>query len=69
MVIIREPKELQKLALATKRAGKRIGLVPTMGFLHAGHLSLIDEAKKRAKQVALVKRVIDEYCPEAKISP
>lgn len=48
MVIIREPKELQKLALATKRAGKRIGLVPTMGFLHAGHLSLIDEAKKRA---------------------
>lgn len=48
MVIIREPKELQKLALKTKFSGKRIGLVPTMGFLHAGHLSLIDEAKKRA---------------------
>ena len=29
----------------------------------------VDDAKKRAKQVSLVKRVIDEYYPEAIASP
>lgn len=48
MRIIHEPAELQQLALSVKRTGKRIGLVPTMGFLHEGHLSLIDEAKKQS---------------------
>ena len=48
MRIIHDPVELQTLALSVKRTGKRIGLVPTMGFLHEGHLSLIDEAKKQS---------------------
>lgn len=43
--------ELQKYALELKRSGKSIGFVPTMGFLHDGHMSLIDIARKKADVV------------------
>lgn len=45
MEIIQTLKEMQDRAMATKRAGKVIGFVPTMGFLHEGHLSLIRLAR------------------------
>ena len=51
MKIFHEPKDLQEYALNCKRSGKRIALVPTMGFLHAGHASLIDIAKSRGDEV------------------
>jgi len=51
MKIFRTKRELQTFALAEKRAGRTIGFVPTMGYLHAGHTSLIDIAGKKADTV------------------
>ncbi len=48
MIIIKTRSELQKFALNNKRNGKTIALVPTMGFLHDGHMSLIDIAREKA---------------------
>lgn len=44
-------REMQDIAMTLRSNGKRIGVVPTMGYLHAGHLSLIEIAKKNADVV------------------
>ena len=46
MKIIALPYILQKEVVKLKKKGKTIGFVPTMGYLHGGHLSLIKRAKK-----------------------
>ena len=44
-MIIETVKELREYLAGQRAAGKTVGFVPTMGFLHEGHLSLIREAK------------------------
>src|SRR5450830_325239 len=53
MKIIRTVSAAQKLSSKLRAAGKIIGFVPTMGFLHAGHLSLMKIARGKADVVFL----------------
>jgi pantoate--beta-alanine ligase len=52
-IVIATVAELQRLADAERAAGRRIALVPTMGALHAGHLRLVAEGRRRADRVWL----------------
>jgi pantoate--beta-alanine ligase len=49
MLIFKRIKDLQKYLEAPDNKGKLQGFVPTMGALHAGHISLIEESKKQCK--------------------
>jgi len=67
MQILHSPAALQRLAMRWRRAGKRVGLVPTMGYLHDGHLSLVREARRRVGKAGKV--VVSLYVNPTQFGP
>ena len=53
VAVLRTKAELRAAVAAAKRAGQTIGLVPTMGYLHEGHLSLIRAARAECDLVVM----------------
>ena len=53
MDIITSVSEMQQRAISARAAGQTISFVPTMGFLHQGHVSLLEEGRKRGDLLVL----------------
>ena len=51
--IFKSVDSMRKQSFDWKKEGFKVGFVPTMGFLHEGHLSLMEEAKKNADKVVV----------------
>ena len=58
---------MQRLALRWRRQGHRIAFVPTMGYLHSGHVSLAQRARRLAGPRGKV--VVSIYANPAQFGP
>jgi len=67
MRIVSSVAAMQRLSLRLKRQGKRIGFVPTMGYLHEGHISLVKRARQAVSTRGLV--VVSIYVNPTQFAP
>jgi pantoate--beta-alanine ligase len=67
MRMITSVASMQRQALKWRRAGIRVGFVPTMGFLHAGHASLMQRARQALRSAGRV--VVSVYVNPAQFGP
>jgi pantoate--beta-alanine ligase len=51
--VLRTVAEMSAFSDAARARGERIAFVPTMGFLHAGHVSLLEDARRRGDRLVL----------------
>jgi pantoate--beta-alanine ligase len=67
MRTFKTPKSMQKQALEWKRSGARVAFVPTMGYLHAGHISLVHQARRQVGADGIV--VVSIYVNPTQFAP
>jgi pantoate--beta-alanine ligase len=67
MRVVSSVAAMQRLALGWRRGDVRVGFVPTMGYLHAGHLSLVHRARKLAGRKGKV--VVSIYVNPTQFGP
>jgi pantoate--beta-alanine ligase len=67
MRVVKSVAAMQRLAKSWQRKGVRVGFVPTMGYLHAGHLSLVQRARRSAGKSGKV--VVSIYVNPTQFGP
>ena len=67
MRVIKNISAMQRLALGWRRQNRRVGFVPTMGYLHAGHVSLIERARRAVGAKGIV--VVSIYVNPTQFAP
>jgi pantoate--beta-alanine ligase len=53
VTIVKTPSELRRMSTEWRAAGKRVAFVPTMGYLHRGHVSLLEAGRARGDVLVL----------------